>query len=125
MAAKDVRSSAAPGRRRRRAPIDFVVGGEWPYATLALHPQDVVEDLHAAIYTQAVVANLVSRMGTESHRSLSTRTGIPPRTIDYLIAGQTVPDLATLARLEVALGIPLLPAGRLKLVPGYPRAQDQ
>lgn len=107
--------SPRPGRRRRRAPIEFVTGGHWPYARLTLSAGDVKEDLYAAIYAQALAAALAEQIGQASQRAFADRIGIPARTLDYLLAGQTVPDMATLAQLEIALGSTLLPDDRLTL----------
>lgn len=92
--------------RRQRAPRDHVVGGTWPTGDVATP---------AARYAQAVVLTLERELAARgwSQRELARRAGLSSRTIGYLIDGVTSPDLSTLAALETALGVELLPDDRL------------
>lgn len=106
----------APGRKQRRAPIDFVSEGCWPYAQLGTNQESDKLDLYTAIYAQALAAALTEIIGNQSHRAFANEIAMPARTLDYLLAGKTAPDIATLAQLEAALDVTLLPADRLTLL---------
>ena len=77
--------------------------GTWPQATLDGDP--------VAVYCQAAALSLTQELERRrwSLREVARLTGISHRTLGYLIAGQTVPDLGTIALLETALQKPLLP----------------
>ena len=102
--------SAAPYRidvpRRQRPPRDHVVDGIWPTGNVGTP---------AARYAQAVVLTLARELVARgwSQRELARRAGLSNRTIGYLIEGVTSPDLSTLAALETALCVKLLPDDRL------------
>lgn len=48
-----------------------------------------------------------------SLRQLALAAGLSHRTLGYILEGATVPDLGTLAAVEEALGVELLPSGRV------------
>ncbi|WP_137981826.1 helix-turn-helix domain-containing protein [Streptomyces violaceusniger] len=82
-----------------------VASGNWPYARL-------IEDAPvSAHYGQAFARNLAEAMETSETglRALGDKAGVPHATISRLLRGMVLPDLGTLARLEVALGTSLWP----------------
>jgi transcriptional regulator with XRE-family HTH domain len=48
-------------------------------------------------------------IGERSIRSVATAAGVSHVTILNVLAGRAWPDLSTIARLEIALGVPLWP----------------
>ncbi|WPO76157.1 helix-turn-helix transcriptional regulator [Streptomyces sp. KN37] len=55
-----------------------------------------------------------------SHRAASVRAGLNPTAVGRIVRGELYPDLATLARLEVALRTNLLERGLFRRVPAEP-----
>jgi len=92
--------------RRRPSPSDRIGADNWPYGTAADRP---------SAYARSIAINVAAELTRRgwSHRELARRAGISHVTVSNVIAGTTWVDLATLAQLEIALGVELLPGGRL------------
>lgn len=88
-------------------PRRFVARGEWPYAEL------VADAPLAAHYGQEVARRLKEAMALRgwNHRTVGERAGLAHRTVGRVLAGESYPDLATLARLEAAVRADLYPTG--------------
>lgn len=94
-----------PRSNNDQLPATYVASGDWPYARL-------VEDAPvSAHYGQVFARNLVAAMEASEIglRALGDRAGVSHATISRLLRGRVLPDLGTLARLEVALGRGLWP----------------
>ncbi|MGW0705876.1 helix-turn-helix domain-containing protein [Streptomyces sp. NPDC002643] len=94
-----------PRSNNDQLPATYVASGAWPYARL-------VEDAPvSAYYGQAFARNLAEAMevSTIGLRALGDKAGVSHATISRLLRGMVLPDLGTLARLEVALGVGLWP----------------
>ncbi len=94
-----------PRSNNDQLPATYVASGNWPYARL-------VEDAPvSAHYGQAFARNLAEAMETSEVglRALGDKAGVSHATISRLLRGMVLPDLGTLARLEVALGTSLWP----------------
>ncbi len=78
-------------------------GGEWPDGPL-------VDDAppYAAV-TAAIVARYRAAAEGRSLRSVARAAGIDATSLGRTLAGETVPDVHTVAVLEDALGVPLWP----------------
>lgn len=92
--------------RSYRPPAEFVTAdGSWPQGPI---------DPQAPAYAR-VCAALVSRLQEHmtahglSLRAVANPAGIDPTSLSRLVTGKVVPDLATIAHLEEALGIDLWP----------------
>lgn len=88
-----------------RRPVDYLVSGEWPTGR-------IVGPI-AAEYARAIASVLA---GTLSERDLSIyeaarQCSVTRETLARAMAGETYPDLLTLARLETGLGVPIWPVG--------------
>jgi hypothetical protein len=94
-----------PRSNNDQLPATYVASGNWPHARL-------VEDAPvSAYYGQAFARNLAQAM-TNSEiglRTLGDMAGVSHATISRLLRGMVLPDMGTLARLEVALGTGLWP----------------
>lgn len=101
------RRPVPPAEGRARAPADHLVDGAWP--TGRLHGPPYVH--YAAALARAVDARRVA-LGLGSVRALAKHVGVPHNTLSRVLAGRAVPDLVTIALLEVGLGIRLLPDPR-------------
>jgi DNA-binding phage protein len=78
-------------------------GGEWPAGPF-------VDDAPPyALVTAAIVVAYRRRAGSRSLRSVAAVAGIDPTSLSRTLAGETVPDVHTVAVLEDALGVPLWP----------------
>lgn len=86
-------------------PSAYVVDGTWPHAVLA---DDAPASAH---YGQAFARNLARALTltNQSLRTLAETTGLTHSTISRVLNGKVMPDLGTLARLEVAFGFQLWP----------------
>ncbi|MEV0113260.1 helix-turn-helix transcriptional regulator [Streptomyces sp. NPDC050844] len=86
-------------------PSEYVVSGTWPHAKLA---DDAPVSAH---YGQALSRNLERALNAtnQSLRTLAETTGLTHSTISRVLNGKVLPDLGTLARLEVALGFQVWP----------------
>lgn len=71
-------------------------------------PDSPSDDPYAEIARQFVV-RLRNGIDTRSIRSVGAAAGVSHVTILNVLAGRAWPDLSTIARLEVALGVPLWP----------------
>ncbi|MFF8786678.1 helix-turn-helix domain-containing protein [Streptomyces sp. NPDC015125] len=94
-----------PRSNNDQPPCAYVVGGEWPRAVLA-------DDAPvSAFYGQEVAKKLARAM--EEHefglRRLGEEAGVAHTTIGRIIRGQVLPDIGTLARLEMTLETVLWP----------------
>ncbi len=94
-----------PRSNNDQLPATYVASGDWPYAQLS---GDAPVSAH---YGQAFARNLTRAMETSEIglRALGDRAGVSHATISRLLRGMVLPDLGTLARLEVALGARLWP----------------
>ncbi|MEV4889913.1 helix-turn-helix transcriptional regulator [Nonomuraea sp. NPDC055795] len=95
------------GRARSVPPRDLAEDPQdWPHADLSAHP--------AAAVVQAIAATLLQEMASRkvSRRGLAVLTGVNRQSINTLIAGSSWPDVATIAGLEIGLGVRLWPAHR-------------
>ncbi|WP_458244310.1 helix-turn-helix domain-containing protein [Streptomyces sp. MAI_2237] len=94
-----------PRSNNDQLPATYVASGNWPYARL------VEEAPVSAHYGQAFARNLAEAMGTSEVglRALGEKAGVSHATISRLLRGIVLPDMGTLARLEVALGTSLWP----------------
>ncbi|WP_316521194.1 helix-turn-helix domain-containing protein [Kitasatospora brasiliensis] len=93
--------------RTQQSTVRFVASGTWPDVEL-------VEDAPPeAVVGLAFVRRLRDALADQSWsaRELSRRAGVAHTTINRLLAGEVLPDVATIIRLEVALRIDLYPAG--------------
>ncbi|MGA5205217.1 helix-turn-helix domain-containing protein [Streptomyces variegatus] len=94
-----------PRSNNDQLPATYVASGNWPYARL-------VEDAPiSAHYGQAFARNLAGAMEASEIglRALGDKAGVSHATISRLLRGMVLPDMGTLARLEVALGTGLWP----------------
>ncbi len=95
--------------RKYAPPNSWVAaGGEWPDGPLAADAPPY------AVVTAAVVQRYRAAAGARSLRSVAGAAGIDPTSLGRTLAGETVPDVHTVAVLEDALGV--------ELWPRYPRA---
>lgn len=74
-------------------------------------PDTPSDDPYAEIARQFVL-RLRAGIDTRSIRSVGVAAGVSHVTILNVLAGRAWPDLSTIARLEVALGVPLWPGLR-------------
>jgi predicted transcriptional regulator len=91
------------GMNRRRPPRELARDPEtWPHAQLA--------DPGAAVI-QAIARTLAGALETQkrSLRQTATGSGVNRQAIADLLAGRCWPDVATVARLENFLAVPLYP----------------
>ncbi|MGI5214931.1 helix-turn-helix domain-containing protein [Plantactinospora sp. CA-290183] len=96
-----------PRGRGDNAPNTYVSSGTWPEATL--RPDAPVE----AHYAQQLARRLAAAMTERpiSNRALAKLAGVTHPTIGFILNGDHHADVSTVARLEVALGADLYPAG--------------
>jgi len=95
--------------RKYAPPRSWIVPGtEWPDGPL------VDEAPPYAVVTAEVVRRYRSVIGSRSLRSVARDAGIDATSLGRTLAGETVPDVHTVAVLEDALGTALWPT--------YPRA---
>ncbi|MDF3141357.1 MULTISPECIES: helix-turn-helix transcriptional regulator [unclassified Streptomyces] len=94
-----------PRSNNDQLPMAYVASGNWPYARLV---QDAPISAH---YGQAFARNLTEAMEASEIglRALGDKAGVSHATISRLLRGMVLPDMGTLARLEVALGTGLWP----------------
>lgn len=85
-------------------------GGTWPTGPF-------VDDAPPyALVTATVVKRYREAAGPRSLRSVARAAGIDPTSLGRMLAGETVPDVHTVAVLEAALDVELWPA--------YPERRD-
>ncbi|MEU0407932.1 helix-turn-helix transcriptional regulator [Streptomyces griseorubiginosus] len=91
------------GDARRLPPRAYSAGGVWPEA--------VMEEHHGARVAQALAARLQAAIEKKdwSVAELSRRSGVARFTIAKALAGESWPDLLTIANLEKALEVDLWP----------------
>ncbi|CAB4885346.1 MAG: hypothetical protein F2793_08855 [Actinobacteria bacterium] len=91
--------------RRYTPPRDWVApGNEWPNGPFT-HDAPVY-----ALVTAAIVARYRASVGDRSLRSVARAAGIDATSLGRTLAGETVPDVHTVAVLEMALDTDLWPA---------------
>lgn len=83
--------------------------GEWP---LGPFPDDAPP---YATVTAAIVRSYREQVGERSLRSVARAAGIDATALGRTLAGETVPDVHTVAVLEAALGAALWPAWEHRL----------
>ncbi|GAB3167625.1 hypothetical protein GCM10027258_93280 [Amycolatopsis stemonae] len=90
-----------------QAPVSYVSSGTWPEAMLA---DDAPVSAHFGLaFAQRLYAALaISGM---SGRAAAAAAGLSHATVQRVLRGEVLPDLGTLARLEVALSADLYPVG--------------
>ncbi|MFJ9033598.1 multiprotein-bridging factor 1 family protein [Streptomyces sp. NPDC102274] len=93
--------------RDHQPPADFVAHGQWPLVTL------VPDAPLTARFGAAFALNLYTAMTGQglSDRALAKRAGFSHTTVGRIARGEVLPDLGTIARLEVALQADLYPFG--------------
>lgn len=103
-----------PRSSNDKVPSAYVADGTWPHAALA--PDAPV----SAHFAQALARNLERGLASsgQSLRTLAETTGINHTTIGRVLGGKVLPDIGTLARLEVALGFQIWPG--LAALPASP-----
>ncbi len=90
--------------RRYEPPRTWIIeGGEWPSGPFAADAPPY------ALVTAAIVRHYAAAVGSRSLRSVAREAGIDPTSLGRTLAGETVPDVHTVAVLEDALGTPLWP----------------
>ena len=95
-------------RRSKLPPVDFVAhDGQWPHGPFR-HDAPVYVLPIAAL--SARLQSVAAERGL-SQRALARETGVNLNTINYIYSGRVIPDTATLATLERALGVDLWPGG--------------
>jgi DNA-binding phage protein len=101
--------------RKYAPPRSWVRGdGEWPAGPF-------VEDAPPyALVTAAVVERYLSVVGERSLRSVARAAGIDPTSLGRTLSGETVPDVHTVAVLEVALDTELWPRYPDRSAPATP-----
>ena len=91
--------------RKYAPPRTWVVdGGTWPEGPFTNDAPPY------ATVTAAVVRQYRLAAGQRSLRSVAAAAGIDPTSLGRTLAGETVPDVHTVAVLEEALDVPLWPA---------------
>lgn len=106
MGRRNSRYSSRVRSEKALPPRDYVVAQQaWPHGGLANDTPTGVRAL------QVIAQRLRDHMDQEalSARTVSTRSGVGTQVITRLLNGQSVPDVGTVARLEVALSIRLWP----------------
>ncbi|WP_280453143.1 helix-turn-helix domain-containing protein [Nocardia cyriacigeorgica] len=92
--------------------------GEWPYD--ARPNPDAPVPVYYSLAVARTLDDLCVRRGL-SHRGLAAAAGIASNAVSRIVRGQLYPDMATLARLEVAAQEPIFPQGIYRTLP---RASD-
>lgn len=94
------------GRRPKPRPVDYLTpDGTWPDGPFLPDAPPYVAAL--ATLAQRLAAEVARHGWTQ--RQLAAHTGANLNTVNYVLAGKTVPDTATLALLETTLGVRLWP----------------
>jgi hypothetical protein len=90
---------------RKYAPPNTWVaeGGQWPTGPMAADAPPY------AVVTAAIVTRYRAAAGSRSLRSVASAAGIDATSLGRTLAGETVPDVHTVAVLEDALGVDLWP----------------
>lgn len=106
-----------PRSSNDKVPRDYVADDAWPYAAL---PPDAPASAH---YGQALARNLENALAVSGYslRALAEDTGITHSTISRVLHGRVLPDLGTIARLEVVFGFQLWPGPGALPPTGSPR----
>ena len=81
-------------------------GGEWPAGPFTTDAPPY------ALVTAAIVERYQAAVGQQSLRAVARAAGIDPTSLGRTLAGETVPDVHTLAVLESALDTELWPRWR-------------
>ncbi len=90
--------------RKYSPPRTWIVNdGEWPAGPFAPDAPPY------ALVTAAIVRHYAAAAGSRSLRSVAREAGIDATSLGRTLAGETVPDVHTVAVLEDALGTPLWP----------------
>jgi lambda repressor-like predicted transcriptional regulator len=90
--------------RKYAPPRSWVIAdGEWPQGPFARDAPPY------ALVTAAIVRGYRAAAGSSSLRSVAREAGIDATSLGRTLAGETVPDVHTVAVLEDALGIALWP----------------
>lgn len=94
-----------PRSSKDHVPAHYMVGGAWPEAVLA------ADAPVSAYYGQRLAYNLQTVMTARGFnlRVLAERSGVAHTTISRVLRGRVLPDMGTIARLEVALGVQVFP----------------
>ena len=98
---------SVPRRSGDLTPITYAVNGEFPNVVLS---QDAPPSAHFAV---AFAKSLHTVLGERdiSLRSVATAARLSHPTVSRILNGEVVPDLRSIASLEVALQVSLYPAG--------------
>ena len=93
--------------RRYRPPREWLAPAEeWPAGRL-------IDDAPPyAVVTAAIVARYQEVVGDRSLRSVARQAGVDATSLGRMLAGETVPDVHTLAVLEDAVATDLWPTRR-------------
>ncbi|MEY9932544.1 hypothetical protein ABH926_007195 [Catenulispora sp. GP43] len=103
--------------RGDKGPMTYTEGA-WPHS--AVPAPEAPVGVHYALALARVLDNTAAARGL-SHRAVSAEAGLNATAVGRIVRGEVYPDLATIARLERALGTLLLPNDRLRLA-GSPAA---
>jgi hypothetical protein len=92
-------------------PIDYLHSGKWPEGT--------VDGSIPAEYARRIAVKLTAAINKQdlSIYEAARRCSVSRETLVRALAGETYPDLLTLARLETGLGVPLWPTGLHRIRP--------
>lgn len=91
----------SPRQRGLRAPADYLSSGEWPSGGLR-GPVEVE-------YARQLALRLQEAIGDRTVREVARSADVSHSTIAAVLSGQRWPDMATVAKLEVALASDLWP----------------
>ena len=106
--------------RGDKAPLTYTAG-DWPHQAVAR--PSAPAGVHYALVLARILANAAERQGL-SHRAVSAKAGLNPTAVGRIVRGEVYPDLATLARLEVALQVDLLPPNLFRTLPRAASPED-
>lgn len=92
--------------------------GQWPYEVTA--KPDAPPGVHYSIVLARALDGAAAGRGL-SHRAISRLAELNQAAVGRIVRGEVYPDLATVARLEHALQVDLLPVERRRVPPGTSR----
>ncbi|MFJ2872847.1 helix-turn-helix domain-containing protein [Streptomyces sp. NPDC087298] len=95
-----------PRNPRHTAPAEHVTHGQWPDVTLA--PDAPLTAHYGVALARRLAAVMKDR--SLSDRAVARLSGMSHNTIGRIARGEVLPDLGTVARLEVALQTSLWPS---------------
>lgn len=96
-----------PRSERSRTPNAYVADGQ------AWLTGELTDDAPVGVHAVHVIATRLDKHMASTGltaRAVERETGVGRRVIDRLLAGEVIPDVGTIARLEKSLGVRLWPA---------------